>query len=135
MTQFPNFKQFTLMEQSESTSSDSTNVLSAEDWTIADKDGNINIPDRLDKLFNKLGMQMRFHTISGKNELQTVVDMTAIADKYSAQQNDELIKAGNKMAEALNATNDYFEGSHKYTSEDIVEMKNKSLSEWEKLNK
>lgn len=48
---------------------------------------------------------------------------------------DELKEVGNKMAEALNATNDYFEGSHKYTSEDIVEMKNKSLSEWEKLNK
>jgi len=25
------------------------------DWTIADKDGNITIPDELDGLFNKLG--------------------------------------------------------------------------------
>lgn len=132
MTQFPNFKKFTLMEQSESIASDSTKVLSAEDWTIADKDGNINIPDRLDKLFNKLGMQMRFHTISGKNELQTVVDMTAIADKYSAQQNDELIKAGNKMAEALKTTKEIVE-SNGY--KELRVESEQAIEEWEKLNK
>ncbi len=60
-------------------------VLSEEkeiDWTVPDANGNINIPDELDVLFNKIGMQMRFHTISGKNELQTVVDMVWIAAKF-----------------------------------------------------
>jgi hypothetical protein len=51
-------------------------------WTEADKDGNITIPDELDGLFNKIGFQLRFHTISGKNELQTVADMVYIAQKY-----------------------------------------------------
>lgn len=54
----------------------------AVDWTKPDADGNITIPDELDALFNKIGMQMRFHTISGKNELQTVVDMVWIADQF-----------------------------------------------------
>jgi hypothetical protein len=52
------------------------------DWRIADKDGSITIPDELDDLFNKIGMQLRFHTISGKNELQTIVDMVWIADQF-----------------------------------------------------
>jgi hypothetical protein len=47
-----------------------------------DKEGNIEIPDALEPLFNKLGMQLRMHTISGKNEIQTVADMVWIADKF-----------------------------------------------------
>jgi len=54
-----------------------------EDWsTKADKNGTIDIPDRLDKLVNKIAMQIRFHTISGKNEVQTIVDITKIADDF-----------------------------------------------------
>ena len=45
-----------------------------KDWTIADKDGIIHIPDELDPLFNKLGMQLRFHVYSDKNEIQTIAD-------------------------------------------------------------
>lgn len=53
------------------------------DWkTEADEKGNIQLPDELDMLFNKLGMQMRFHTISDKNEAQTVADMVWIAQKF-----------------------------------------------------
>ena len=47
-----------------------------------DKEGNIEIPDGLEPLFNKLGMQLRMHTISGKNEIQTIADMVWIADKF-----------------------------------------------------
>ena len=52
------------------------------DWTKADSEGNITIPDELDPLFHKIGMQLRFHTISGKNELQTVVDILWNADQF-----------------------------------------------------
>jgi len=50
-----------------------------------DKDGNIQIPDELDPLFHNLGMQLRMHTISGKNEVQTISDMVWIADKFFGQ--------------------------------------------------
>lgn len=59
-------------------------------WTEPNKDGNYNIPNELEPLFNKLGMQIRFHTISGKNELQTVVDMTSIADEFYSKKIDEI---------------------------------------------
>lgn len=53
-----------------------------KDWTIADKDGIIHIPDELDPLFNKLGMQLRFHVYSDKNEIQTIADMVWIAEEF-----------------------------------------------------
>ncbi len=51
-------------------------------WSEADESGVINVPDYLDNLINKVGMQIRFHTISGKNEVQTVCDIVAIAEKF-----------------------------------------------------
>lgn len=56
-----------------------------KDWTKADKDGTISVPDELDSLYNKIGMQLRFHTISGKNEVQTVADMVYIAQKHFSE--------------------------------------------------
>lgn len=53
-----------------------------KDWTIPDDDGNIHVPDELDKLVNKIGFQLRFHTISGKGEVQTVCDIARIAQEY-----------------------------------------------------
>lgn len=53
-----------------------------KDWTIPDKDGIIHIPDELDPLFNKLGMQLRFHVYSDKNEFQTIADMVWIAEDF-----------------------------------------------------
>ena len=47
-----------------------------------DEEGNLEIPDELEPLFHKLGMQLRMHTISGKNEIQTIADMVWIADKF-----------------------------------------------------
>jgi hypothetical protein len=42
-----------------------------ENWTepVGDE---INVPDILMPLFNKVGIQIRFHTISGKNEILTI---------------------------------------------------------------
>ncbi len=47
-----------------------------------DKNGQITLPDHLDSLFNKLGMQLRFCTISGKNEILTLVHMCQMAEEY-----------------------------------------------------
>jgi hypothetical protein len=44
-----------------------------------DGDGNIHIPDELIPLFHKLGMQLRFHTISGENEIQVIARMVKLA--------------------------------------------------------
>jgi len=46
-----------------------------KDWNKANKEGAIDIPNHLDELVNKVGMQLRFHTISGKNEVQTICDI------------------------------------------------------------
>lgn len=54
-------------------------------WTQV-KDGIINVPDELDKLINSIGMQLRFHKISGKSEGQTVCDIAYIAQKYFRRQ-------------------------------------------------
>lgn len=53
-----------------------------ENWNKADKDGNIDVPDYLMPLFNKVGTQLRLHTISGKNEIQTVCDIVYLAEKF-----------------------------------------------------
>lgn len=52
------------------------------DWSIPDSDGNIDVPDRLMPLFNKVGFQLRFHTISGKNEVLTIAHIVQMAEKF-----------------------------------------------------
>lgn len=42
-----------------------------KNWTEP-KDDVIDVPDVLMPLFNKVGMQLRFHTLSGKNEVVTI---------------------------------------------------------------
>lgn len=51
--------------------------LEITNWNEADEEGIINVPDELEEVFNKVGMQIRFHTISGKNEVQTIADIVA----------------------------------------------------------
>lgn len=51
-------------------------------WSKADEAGYINVPDYLDPLINYVGNQIRFHTISGKNEIQTVCDIVAKAEQF-----------------------------------------------------
>jgi predicted nuclease with TOPRIM domain len=63
-------------------------LMSKENWTQP-VDGVINVPDRLDKLFNRLGTQLRFHTISGKGEAETVASMTKIADDHAEERYHE----------------------------------------------
>ena len=53
------------------------------DWSIPDDQGNINVPDELAPLFNKVATQLRFHTISGKNEVITVAHIVQYADEYA----------------------------------------------------
>ena len=53
-----------------------------ENWNKADKDGVINVPDHLDDVVNKVGMQLRFHTMSGKNEVQTICDIVYNLEKF-----------------------------------------------------
>lgn len=53
-----------------------------ENWNKADKDGNIDVPDYLMPLLNKVGIQLRLHTISGKNEIQTACDIVCLAEKF-----------------------------------------------------
>lgn len=53
-----------------------------DDWTIPNDDGNLDVPDELMPLFNKFGNQLRFHTISGKNEVMTVAHMVQAAEDF-----------------------------------------------------
>lgn len=53
-----------------------------KNWNEPDMDGNVNVPDYLDALTNKVGFQIRFHTISGKNEIQTICDIVYLAEKF-----------------------------------------------------
>lgn len=57
-----------------------------KDWSIPDAGGIIDIPDRLEGLFNKIGMQIKFHTISDKNEVLTVAHITQHADSFARSQ-------------------------------------------------
>jgi hypothetical protein len=51
------------------------------DWTEK-VDGTIYVPDELDPLVNKIGMQLRFHTISGKGEAETICSILYNAQKF-----------------------------------------------------
>ena len=52
-----------------------------KDWTEP-VNGSIDVPDELMPLFNKVGMQIRFHTISGKNEVVTIAHIIKAAQKF-----------------------------------------------------
>ncbi len=52
-----------------------------KDWTEP-INGSIDVPDELMPLFNKIGMQIRFHTISGKNEVVTIAHIIKAAQKF-----------------------------------------------------
>lgn len=77
-------------------------IMAKPEWTEPNEEGIINMPDELDKLFHKVGMQLRFHTISGKNEFQTIVDIVAIAQQYF-KENPKALEVWNSTT--LNNTN------------------------------
>lgn len=83
-------------------------------WNEPDKDGNINVPDYLDALTNKVGFQIRFHTISGKNEIQTICDIVYLAEKFftdlATTQQAERVK---ELETALNELESIFSNEYK----------------------
>lgn len=63
-----------------------------EDWTKP-KDGVLDVPDCLMPLFNKIGNQIRFHTISGKDEILTIANMLEASRQFFSK-NPELLENG-----------------------------------------
>lgn len=60
-----------------------------KNWTEP-KDGTIDVPDMLMPLFNKVGIQLRFHTISGKNEVLTIAHIVEKSREFFSQHPDLL---------------------------------------------
>lgn len=61
----------------------------SKEWSSEpDDNGVVHIPDELYPLFNKLGMQLRFHTISGENEIVVVARMVKIAQEFFSLNSD-----------------------------------------------
>ncbi len=52
------------------------------DWCNPDANGNIDVPDDLVPLLNKLAHHLRCYTISGESEAMTLCRMVAVAEKY-----------------------------------------------------
>ena len=52
-----------------------------KDWHLP-VNGVIDVPDALDALVNKIGMQLRFFAYSGKGEVETVAAIAKIAQEY-----------------------------------------------------
>lgn len=42
----------------------------------------IDVPDVLMPLFNKVGMQIKFHTISGENEILTIARIVEVSRQF-----------------------------------------------------
>jgi hypothetical protein len=59
------------------------------DWTKP-VDDILTVPDPLEPLFNKIGMQINFLTISGKNKTLTVADITEISRRFFSSNQDAL---------------------------------------------
>lgn len=55
------------------------------DWSIPDENDMIQVPDELAPFFNRVATQIRFHTISGKNEVITVAHIVQIAQEFFDQ--------------------------------------------------
>lgn len=56
-------------------------------------EGIIHVPDYLDNLFNTVGMQMKFVTISDKNEVEAVAHIVEAAEKFFVERiKEQLLK-------------------------------------------
>jgi len=80
MLELINALELEIISQSTPDLGDAEGVL-RDDWTAV-VNGSISVPDDLDKLVNSFGMQMGFHTISGKGEAETICDMVRIAEEF-----------------------------------------------------
>lgn len=56
-------------------------------------DNSIDVPDELMPLFNKVGMQIRFMTLSGKNEIEAIAHIMEISRKFFSN-NKHLLEYG-----------------------------------------
>ncbi|MBC7486069.1 MAG: hypothetical protein H7282_04900 [Cytophagaceae bacterium] len=103
------------------------------DWTVADKDGTINIPDELAPLFNKLGFQMRFVLLSDKNEIQAVVDMCWLAQKFFSEHPEALLKPeAAELPDLHDAIHQWFELSYSQYLTIPRSVLQSMPSEWQK---
>lgn len=62
-------------------------------WNKPTPEGIIEVPDELDPLINKVGMQIGFLTISGKSTNQTICDIVYICQRFF-RENPELLQEG-----------------------------------------
>ena len=60
-----------------------------KNWTKPDGD-TIDVPDELMPLFNKVGMQLKLHTISGKNDVITVAHIVENSRKFFSEHKELL---------------------------------------------
>lgn len=58
-------------------------------WTKPDDDGTIHIPDELDPLVNNVALQLRLHTIHGKNEIQTIANIVYFAEQFFREKHEQ----------------------------------------------
>jgi len=64
------------------------------DWTEV-KDDSVQIPDEFADIFNRIGFQMRFVTVSGKNEILAVVHILRKAEVFFHEYYSKQIKTPN----------------------------------------
>ena len=86
---------------------------------IADEEGNINVPDHLDEMVNKVGNQILLHTISGKNQVQTIVDIVHGMEQHF---NKDILKFKEGLEEILNGLEE--ESGTEYLMSRIKEILN-----------
>ena len=93
----------------------------SQNWTKPDKNGNIHVPEELKPLFNKLGTQLEFYNIRVKNEVQTLADMTFIADEFYS----EKINAIDEIVSEKIDTQQEIINNQQETIKDLTETNNK----------
>jgi hypothetical protein len=76
-----------------------------DDWTKPDKKGNIEVPVNLERLFNRIGIQIQFVVLSGKNPIQATAHLTQIADEYAIRQTTPLFKEIEKLKSEIEELN------------------------------
>jgi len=66
-----------------------------KNWTEPVND-EIDVPDELMPLFNKVGMQIRFMKLSDKNEILTIADIVEASRQFFSKNRSVLDKSSNE---------------------------------------
>jgi len=103
---------------------------SIKDWTEPDAEGDINVPDRLDKLLNRIGFQLRLVTISGLNEIECLARMVKGADEHAMK---EAIKFKDWCEKNSRDLDYQYEVSH--TTEELYSFYNQEQNSQNKIVK